>query len=244
MGQYKMLLQDFSMEKEKLNDDEKNEKKQKIIRNEFKTVGKYGMPLIKKQNIDLDKVEPWGYQKVKADDKENKNKTVHFFTYDWLYESVYTKPEVAMEKLDQYYALLTPDFSLYFNMPLALQIHSTFKNRWCGAYWQKQGKRVIPTIEWGDERSFEFCFDGVEKGSVVAVSTYSREGYEREFMPGYSRMLEVIQPTAILCYGDPFKKMKGNVKAVSPFNHQEIIAKIGLAEYAKRFMEGNIYPSN
>lgn len=28
----------------------------KLVRNEFKTVGKYGIPLIKKQEIDLDKV--------------------------------------------------------------------------------------------------------------------------------------------------------------------------------------------
>lgn len=30
-------------------------KKLKLVRNEFKTVGKYGMPIIKKQEIDLDK---------------------------------------------------------------------------------------------------------------------------------------------------------------------------------------------
>ena len=34
-------------------EEEKRIKKLKITRNEFKTVGKYGMPLIKKQDIDL-----------------------------------------------------------------------------------------------------------------------------------------------------------------------------------------------
>ena len=43
-------------------------------------------------------------------------------------------------------------------MPLALQIESVFKNRWCGAYWQSKGLKVIPTVSWGDERSFDFCF--------------------------------------------------------------------------------------
>lgn len=149
-----------------------------------------------------------------------------------------------MEKLDQYYALLTPDFSCYFNMPIALQINSTFKNRWCGAYWQKQGMRVIPTIEWGDERSFEFCFDGVEQGAVVAVSTYAREEYKEEFLLGYNKMLERIKPSAILCYGELFDGMRGNVKALSPFNHEELIKKLGFDEYVKRYMEGDLYPSN
>lgn len=51
-------------------EDEKHEKKQKIVRNEFKLVGKYGMPHVRKQNIDLSKIEPWGYTKAKPDDEE------------------------------------------------------------------------------------------------------------------------------------------------------------------------------
>lgn len=242
MGQFEMS-HNFSVA-EKSYAEEKKDKKQRIVRNEFVTVGKYEMPLIRKQNIDINKIRPWCFAKAKLNDKENSDKTIHFFTYDWLYESVYAKPETAMEKLDQYYALLTPDFSCYFNMPIALQINSTFKNRWCGAYWQKQGMRVIPTIEWSNERSFEFCFDGVEQGSVVAVSTYSREEYKEEFLFGYNEMLERIKPSAILCYGELFDGMRGNVKSLSPFNHEELIKKLGFDEYVKRYMEGDLYPSN
>lgn len=185
-----------------------------------------------------------GYAKTKQDDTENKHKTIHFFTYDWLYETVYSKPEIAIEKLDQYYALLTPDFSCYTNMPLVLQMYSTFKNRWCGAYWQKQGMRVIPTLDWGDERSFEFCFDGVEQESIVAVSTYAREDFKAEYLIGYNRMLEVIKPSTIICYGEPIDGMKGNVKFFSPYDKEELIKKLGFAEFARRYMEGDLYPSN
>jgi hypothetical protein len=192
-------VQDFDAQSE--SGDEKREKKQKLIRNEFQAAGKFELPLIKRQNIDINKIEPWGYTKTKLEDVENSHKTIHFFTQDWLYETVYQKPEQALEKLDQYYALMTPDFSLYADMPLAVQVYNTFKNRWCGAFWQKQGLRVIPTINWSTPESFDFCFDGVEQGSVVAVSTYYTESYEKEFMPGYKRMLEVIKPSAVLCYG-------------------------------------------
>ena len=64
------------------------------------------MPLIKKQDIDLDKIELWNYTKTKLRDDDNKHKTIHFFTYDWLFENVYEKPEIAMEKLSQYYAIV------------------------------------------------------------------------------------------------------------------------------------------
>ncbi len=225
-------------------EEEKRKQKQKLVRNEFERSGKYGMPLIKKQNIDLSKIDLWNFTKTKQDDTENKNKTIHFFTYDWNFESVYQKPEKALEKLDQYYALLTPEFSTYKDMPLARQIDSVFKNRWCGAFWQKQGMKVIPTISWGSIPCMEFCFDGVEKGSIVAVSTYTREDNKDGFVMGYNKMLEVIKPTAIICYGEPFFEMKGKIISISPFNKEELIAKMGVAEYTKKLIEGSLYPTN
>lgn len=147
-------------------EDEKRKNKQRLVRNEFKGVGKYGMPLIKKQKIDLDKIELWNYTKTKLNDDENRYRTIHFFTYDWLFDNVYEKPEVALEKLDQYYALLTPEFSTYKDMPLARQIDSVFKNRWCGAFWQKQGMTVIPTISWGQFLAWSFALMELKKARL------------------------------------------------------------------------------
>ena len=222
--------------------EEKLKRKQKLVRNEFKGVGKYGMPLIKRQNIDLDKIELLAFTKTKHNDEENQNKTIHFFTYDWNFQSVYEKPEESLEKLDQYYALLIPEFSTYKDMPLARQIDSVFKNRWCGAFWQKQGMIVIPTISWGSIPCLEFCFDGIEKGSVVAVSTYTREDNRDDFMLGYNKMLEIIEPSAIICYGTPFPEMKGKIKAIDPFNKEELIKKMGFVEFTKKYLAGELYP--
>ncbi len=194
--------------------------KQELIRNEFETEGKYQIPLIRKQDIDLNTINLIGYSDTKRDDKENAYKTVHLFTYDQLFDKVYENAADLAKKLRQYYALLSPDFSMFTDMPKALQIYSVFKNRWCGAYWQSLGLRVIPTISWGDESSFEFCFDGVEQGATVAVCTYYRENCEEEFMLGYNRMLEVIKPQSILCYDEPFSSMKGNIKSFLPTTYE------------------------
>ena len=222
---------------------EKLLKKLKMVRNEFQTIGKYDMPIIKKQNIDINKVDLWCYTKTKLNDTENKNKTIHFFTYDWLFENVYDKPELAMQKLSQYYAVLTPEFSLYWDMPKALQIYSTFKNRWCGAYFQKFGLNVISTICCAGENSYEFCFDGIEEGSVVAVSTYCREEYKDEFIKSYNKMLEIIKPSGIICYGTPFDEMKGNIKSIDPFDQKELIKKMGFDNYIKKYLLGELYPT-
>ncbi len=223
-------------------DEEKFLKKMKFVRNQFERCGKYDIPLIKKQEIDSDKIQLLGYTKTKMNDNENKDKSIHFFMHDWKFDNVYDKPEKALEKLDQYYALLTPEFSMYYDMPLARQIDSVFKSRWCGAFWQSQGMLVIPTMLWGTERSYEFCFDGVEEGSVVAVSTYAREPYKKDFMVGYNKMLEVVKPSAIICYGEPFEEMEGNIKYIDPFNKEELIKKIGLEKKKKKYLAGELYP--
>ena len=203
---------------------EKQKNKQKLVRNEFlynnHSAGKYQFPIIKRQNIDVDKIKFLNYVDTKIDDKDNKDKTIHFFTYDWKFEKVYENAEDELEKLSQYYCLLSPDFSIFTNMPLALQIESIFKNRWCGAYWQSKGLKVIPTVSWGDEKSFDFCFDGVEEGSIVAVCTYYRENCEEDFMLGYNEMMKRIKPSLVICYDEPFKSMTGNIKEFLPTTYE------------------------
>ena len=141
--------------------------------------------------------------------------------HDYRFENVYANAQDVIEKLKQYYCILSPDFSLYTDMPLLLQMYSTFKNRWCGAYWQAQGLKVIPTISWSDKRSFDFCFDGIEKGSVVAISTHGNHKVKDKFLAGYRKMLEIIEPSAIICYGKPFEEMKEENLIVFPYNRTE-----------------------
>lgn len=47
-------------------------------------------------------------------------------------------------------------------MPLALQFIAHSRTVGVG-HWQNQGLKVIPTVNWGKEDSFEFCFNGIEK---------------------------------------------------------------------------------
>ena len=193
----------------------------KLVRNEFPTDGKYDLPTIKKEEICLEKIKLMSYSNTRYDDKKNKSKTIHFFVHDYRFEHTYSNPNLALEKLSQYYCLLTPDFSVYTDMPLLLQMFNTFKNRWVGAFWQKNGLKVIPTISWSDNRSFEFCFDGIEKGCIVAVSTHGNHKSKDNFMAGYQKMLEKLNPSAIICYGKPFQEMLSDNLIIFPYRHSE-----------------------
>ena len=73
------------------------------------------------------------------------------------------------------------------------------------------GLTVIPTVSWSTPRSFEFCFDGIEKGSIVAVGTLGCKKSKRSFMCGYNEMLERIEPSKIIVFDKPFDEMTGDI---------------------------------
>ena len=147
---------------------------QTLLRNQFPGKGKLKIPVIPKfqENPgDFDDLLLIGFDKTHPEDQNHLDRMVHFFLYDYRFERVWKNPDSDIEKLSRYRAVLSPDFSMYLEMAPVMQLYNVFRNRWCGAYWASKGIRVIPTVNWGDESTFDFCFEGIEKGSVVAVST-------------------------------------------------------------------------
>lgn len=190
-----------------------------FLRNQFNGVGKFDIPEIPKSNFSDDTLENLlliGFDKINTD-QSNYERMVHFFLYDYKFENIWKKPDEYVEKLKKYKAVLSPDFSMYIEMNKALQLYNTFRNRWCGAYLASKDIKVIPTVNWGDENTFEFCFDGIPKGSIVAVSTYmvrERNNHADQkdfFMKGYEEMLRRIEPSKIICYSEPFPEMQGDI---------------------------------
>ena len=114
----------------------------------------------------------------------------------------------------QYTHILTPDYSLYTDMAMPVQVINTFKNRWCGAYWQEHGLSIIPTVSWSTDESFDFCFDGLENGTVVAISTLGGLKEKNKFLRGYFEMTKRINPRQVLCFGKAFPEMGDEVIVV------------------------------
>lgn len=139
-----------------------------FLRDQFLHDGVFEMPIIKKADVSLNDLALIGYDKL---NEESFNQIVHFFLDDYKFEVMWKDPEPRIERLRKYKAVLSPQFSLYTEMPLALKVYNTFRNRWCGAYFQSKGLKVIPSLVWGEPNTFWFCFDGLEQGSIVAVST-------------------------------------------------------------------------
>ena len=183
-----------------------------MLRNAYPTVGKYEIPMMRGFYEDVSDIKLISADHIRTNaSAKDLEKSVHFFLDDNKFEQFYTNPNHYLIRLAQYAHVLTPDFSLYTDMPLSLQIYNTFRNRWCGAHWQFYNLLVIPTVSWSTPESFEFCFDGIEKNSVVALSTVGLKKKEREFMEGYLEMKSRIKPKQVICLGELFPGMGGEV---------------------------------
>ncbi|MDR1354964.1 MAG: DUF4417 domain-containing protein [Propionibacteriaceae bacterium] len=184
------------------------------FRNGYKLDGKFDLPYVRKQKIDLNDLKLIRFSSIVKDETKDTDATIHFFEPDERFDEVWENPESYLAELAQYKQVMTPDFSLYSDMPLTLQLMNTHRSRWCGAYWQEHGLTVIPTIGWCSEWSFEFCFDAVEFGSVVAVATLGVRDCKQSFMAGFSEMCKTIDPEAVICYDEPFEDMYSFVDVI------------------------------
>jgi hypothetical protein len=131
---------------------------------------------------------------------------VHFFLDDYRFETVWSKPERGLSRCSSVGAALTPDFSLWRNMPRAMQLWQVYRSRWCGAWLLHHGVQVVPTVSWSTPDTYSFAFAGLARGSVVAVSTVGvqRDAEARElFAAGLAAMIDRLQPTTVLVYGKP-----------------------------------------
>lgn len=195
-----------------------------FLRNEFETVGKWQLPLVHKQELDLSNVQLIAISDTKYNDTEaNRKKGVHFFVDDYKFDVTYRNPEKALVRISQYAFAFTPDFSTYANMNYWRQLESIAHSRWCGAFWQDQGLTVIPTISWSTPKSYDFCFDAIETGSIVAIGMIGCKHTKPEFLEGYKEMLERIKPSAIICFGKPFEEMQGNLIEVDYLASRKVV---------------------
>ena len=171
------------------------------------------MPIINNDNcIPSDLI---GFNYAKSSDK--KNTGIHFYLDDYQFERLWNNPQEYIEILKQYECILSPDFSLYLDMPMPMKIWNIYRSRQIGQYYQSQGIKVIPTLSWAEKETFEFAFKGIPKGSIVSVSTIGVKRNKEAFQiwkDGMDAMINEIQPSTILVYGGELDYEYGDIEVI------------------------------
>lgn len=129
---------------------------------------------------------------------------VHFCIDDYRFERVWAQPEMYVDILKRYSGAIAPDFSTYADMPYPMQMWNVYRSRALTQYWQKQGIEVIPLIQFSDESSFEWIFEGLPKHSVLATSSvgvYRNPKYREHFIKGMEVACRILRPHDLVWYG-------------------------------------------
>lgn len=183
-------------------------------------VGPYDIPILDPVRARADNWISFNFAKTC---EEPELHGVHFFIDDYQFTRVWSKPDLYINCLRRFQAVMTPDFSTYTDFPKAVQIYNHYRKHWLGRYWQDHGITVIPTISWSDHDSFDWCFDGEPMGGTVAVSSVGTQGNPRSaqlFLDGYREMLIRLKPAEIILYGTAPPGCEGNIVPVVPYQRR------------------------
>ena len=140
----------------------------------------------------------------KAMRTDDHDQWIHFYEDDCSFERVWNRPNYYLPKLKQFNGVITPDFSLYRDMPLVMQQWNTYRGKALGHWWQTQGINVLPNVRTADERSFAFSCCGVPSNTPICVGTHGCLRYHEDrelFKEGLEYVLNRLTPSHIIFYG-------------------------------------------
>lgn len=140
----------------------------------------------------------------KAMNTDDYDQWVHFYEDDGGFERVWNKPKNYLQRLKRFKGIITPDFSLYRDMPLVMQQWNTYRGKALGHWWQTQGMMVLPNVRTADERSFPFSCYGVPHHAPICMGTHGCLKIREErklFKAGLLYVVNELSPSHIVLYG-------------------------------------------
>ena len=187
-------------------------------------VGDFNFPVVKPTQQTINKYEIVPFNIAMSIEQKHKY-YVHFYIDDYQFDRVWYSPEKYLEFLKQFKGVIAPDFSLYVDMPKAMQIFNCYRSRVLARYWQDNGIIVIPNATWSDENSFDWCFDGLPQNSTLAVSSVGCTKNTKallNFCKGFVEMEKRLNPTNIIFYGEVPESLKQNTKIQQIQTHMQM----------------------
>jgi hypothetical protein len=170
--------------------------------------GKYGFPLIRSYQGEL----PEHYVSIGDIKKSIPGKCCATgFEYDVYLEELWYNFDTIKPYFQNYMCIGQPDYSLYLNTPAALQISNTWRSHVMAYAIQESGTPVLPAPSWSNTTSYDYCFDGYEKGGAVLISTIGTLRNELSrffFKSGFFEMLKRLDPDMVILYGDVSDEMR------------------------------------
>lgn len=107
------------------------------------------LPKIRTSNIIPKKLVP--FSKAVSRSWKDFDCFVMFYEHDVKFERLWHNPKQYLEKLKKFKGIISPDFSLYRNMPLCMQMWNTYRGRALSALLRNNGIEIISNVRFDDD---------------------------------------------------------------------------------------------
>jgi len=150
--------------------------------------------------VNADEITWTGFDNAVTRDSGN---GLHFYESDYKLNRMWENPKKYIGVLSRYKCVIQPDFSLYYDFPVALQIYNKFRNHWLSAFYAVNGIEMIPNISLSTPENYMWSLLGYPTQSVVAFSDIgtAKDKSEREIIHrAYETMIRELDPIQILYF--------------------------------------------
>lgn len=151
----------------------------------------------------------WNYGLASSNGVPFDRAILAFFTHDFKWAGWWDKPSIYTTKVLNLgvRSAISPDFSIWWDDPVTLQIFSVYRSQWFGRYFQEAGIRVIPRVlAHDDQRMLDISLMGIPKGvPVIAMQMQTIEANDANSVKATINSVkyfqEKLEPKEILVYG-------------------------------------------
>ena len=129
---------------------------------------------------------------------------VHFYKEDCKFERIWNNPRRYLEILSRFEGVITPDFSVYRDMPKVMQEWNIYRSRAFGYALQSQGTKIMVNLRFGDSRTYGTACLGVPANASFAVGTHGVMKNKEDrcyFDEGLEYAVKRLNPKRIIVYG-------------------------------------------
>lgn len=127
------------------------------------------------------------------------------YEHDTKLERVWNNAFEYMAGLLGHPGIVSWDFSMYRNMPFALQQWNCFRGRLLGSLYERLGGTCISNVRPTDARSLVYAFDGLPTEITIAMGSVGNLAHADDrcvFKMYVHEAMRRLRPVNIIVYGD------------------------------------------
>jgi hypothetical protein len=142
-------------------------------------------------------------------DERVTGRVICFYTEDWRFERIWSESVESLKTLVPLKpaGFCGPDFSLWGDDPLAVQLWNIYRARWISRFWQAAGLKLIPSLATSTNKDcYEFAYDGFPKRPSLMSMQMRTGGYKTKqqvevTLNEVAQLIERVGPERLMIYG-------------------------------------------